>query len=120
MAQNHNAASSHIFTAMVSHTLHYSQTAGISDSKPFSCHTVHKYLSAGGPVQGYVSDDDIFFGLEAASFGRVYDQLAAGKPFSEIVVAVAYQFQCKALGNESAEALAACALAQNAVGIILQ
>ncbi len=62
------------------HTLHYSQTAGIADSKPFSLPHRSQIPFCWWPCQGYVSDDDIVSDLKRLLGGYMI-RLAAGKPF---------------------------------------
>ena len=47
-------------------------------------------------------------GLKALPSGGLDDELAAGEALAEVVVAVAGQLKRQALGDERAEALAAC------------
>ena len=56
--------------------------------------------------------------LEGDALGRAHDELAAGQALAHVVVAVAGQLQRQALGDERAEALAACAGAVDGVDVI--
>ena len=96
------------------------RTAGVADGEAFSRRAVHEDLSAGGSVQGHVSDDDVILRGKTASLRRIDDQLSAGKTFSEIVVAVSDQLQGQSFGDERAEALSAGAAAADAEGIVRQ
>ena len=103
---------------MVAHAFHHGHAAGVSDGEAFSRRAVYEDLSAGGSVQGHVSDDDVILRGKTASLRRVDDQLSAGKTFSEIVVAVSDQLQGQSFGDERAEALSAGAAAADAEGIV--
>ena len=76
-AKDNDSTAGHIFTAMLTDTFDNSHCAGIADTEAFSGDAVDKGSSAGGAVQSYIADDDVFFRLEACAFGRINNQFAA-------------------------------------------
>ena len=104
---------------MVAHTLYYRDGSGVSHAETLSCHTVDKGFSAGGAVECHVADDDVFILFKPAALGRVHNQLTAGKSFSEVVVAVAHQFQSQTFRDKGSEGLTAGTVTQHAVGTLL-
>ena len=105
---------------MVSYSLYHRGGSGVAHTEPLACNAAYKGFSAGGSVEGHISDDDILLRLKGNSRRRIDNQLAAGKTFSKVVVGIAYQLQGQALGNKRAEALTAAAAAANGVGVLRQ
>src|SRR5699024_9504649 len=93
LTNNQNFSTCHIFTAMVAHALHNGSRAGVTNAETLARHTVDVGFTAGRSVQSHISYDNIFIRLKPDALRRVNDQLAAGQSLSEIVIAVADQFQ---------------------------
>ena len=105
---------------MIADAFHDRRRAGVADAETFSRHAVDIGFSAGRSVQRHISYDHIFIGLEADALRRIDDELAAGKSFPEVIVAVADEFQCQPLRDECAEALTARSAALHSKCIFFQ
>ena len=120
LAQHHHGAAGHVLTAVVAHALHNGGSTRVADAEALAGHTGDEHLTGGGTVEGHVAGDDVLLGLVGHVFRRADNDLAAGKAFAHVVVAVAGQPQGQALGNERAKALAAGSVAADGVHIVRQ
>jgi len=77
-AQYHDQAFGHVFAAMIAEAFDDGGGAGVAHGKAFARHAVKVRFAAGGAVEGYVADQDIFFGQESGIARRIDDQAAAG------------------------------------------
>ena len=104
-AQHRHAAAGHVFAAVVSHALHHGTGAGIPHTEALSGDAADIGLSAGGSVQGHVSDNDVLTGIDGRFLRRPYDEAPAGQALAEIVVAVAGEADGHPLRKEGSEGL---------------
>ena len=105
---------------MFANALYDNRSARIADTETLAGNPVDECLTAGCAKQCDVSDNDVFVLLELRTLRRIYCQLTAGQSLSEVVVAVALQFQCQTLWNECAEALTAGAVTLDNECVVLQ
>ena len=109
-AEHDDAATGHVFAAVVAHALNHGGDAGVADGETLAGAAVDVDLTGGGAVEGHIADDDVVLGLEAGVGRRVDDEFAAGQAFAKIVVGVALDGERHAARDEGAEALAGGAL----------
>ena len=107
LTKNDHTATGHIFTSMFSHTLYNCVGSGVTDCKTFPCHTIDKYFTAGGSIQGYVTGDDILFCFVSSVLRREDNQFSTGKSFSIIIVGITAQAQCQSFRDKCPKALSA-------------
>ena len=70
----------------------------VSHSKPLCRNAANIGFTRGSTIKVYVTGNDIFFCLEGALLGWIENNLASGESFADIVVGVAFNSQCDALG----------------------
>ena len=104
--ENDGEAVGHVFAAVIADAFDDGGCAGVADSEALAGDAVEEDFAAGCAVEDDVADEDALFGQEARGLGRIGDDAAAGEPFAEIVVGVAFKLERDALRNECAEALA--------------
>jgi len=63
LADNHNPAAGHIFTAMITDSFNNSIKPGIPDAEPFSGNTTDISLTGNRPVKTSISGNNILRGL---------------------------------------------------------
>ena len=80
--------------------------AAVADAEAFTGRAVDVSFAAGRAVEGDVADDDVVFRREDRFPRRRYDDLATRQAFAEVIVGIAFQGQCQAMGDEGAETLA--------------
>jgi len=107
-SENYHTATGHVLASMLTNTLNYCHCTGITNCKTLTCNTVDKCSSAGCAIESHVSDDDVILCLVSGLLRYFNDQLATGKSFSEVVIAVAGKFQCQSFRDKCTEALSAC------------
>ena len=69
---NHTATG-HVLTAVITDTLDYGNSTGITYTETFSCHTVDKCLTGGCSIQCHITDNNIFILFEFGTLRRIYD-----------------------------------------------
>ena len=94
---------------MVANALDDSRSTRVADAEAFPGDAVEISLTAGRAVESDVSDDDVFFGLEACVLGRIDDDLRARQPFSDVVVGISFEPEGHAWRSERSERLAGAA-----------
>src|SRR5882762_5367425 len=105
-AQDGHGAAGHVFTSMVTHAFDHGASPGIAHSETLAGNAAEMRFSRDRSVKNYVARDDVL-GRLAAELGRGrYNDVPARKAFSAVVVGVADQIECHALGEEGPEALA--------------
>ena len=95
----------HVFAAVIAQPFHHRGRAGIPHREALASHAIEKRLAAGGPVENDVADQNVLLGHKRRSLRRIDDQASAGKPFADIIVRVAFQFQRDAPGEKRPETL---------------
>src|SRR5262249_21193700 len=94
---------------MVSDGFNDRSHATVTDAKTFTSHAADVGFAAGCAIERDVADDDVLFGNERGLFGRINDDFAAGQPFTDVIVRVAFEEEGHSLRHESTEALARAA-----------
>jgi hypothetical protein len=102
---------------MIADRFHYRTHSRITDAEAFACHAANVDFTAGGSVEGDVTDDDVFGGDEGRLGRGIEDQFAAAQAFAEVVVGIACEFEGDSGGDECAEALSGTALEFDTNGI---
>ena len=105
---------------MVPHALDHGHRAGVADAEAFPGGAAEVGLAAGGPIEGHVAGDDVVFRGKRTFGVGIEDELTAGKPLAEVVVAVALQLQGQAAGRKGSEGLPGPAAAADPIGILRQ
>ena len=80
--------------------------ARIADAEAFAGHAADVGFTRRGAIKRYVTDDNVFCGVEGGAGVRIDDDLAAGETLAEIIVRVAFESEAHAARHERAEALA--------------
>src|SRR5690554_1461604 len=119
-SQHHNRAARHVFAAMIAGALHHSRGARVAHGKAFAGDAIEIGFSRQGAVQHRVAGNDVV-GAEAAKvIGRANDDAAARQALADVIVGLADQVQCDAMGQESPEALSRRAVALDMYGVVRQ
>src|SRR5579864_460351 len=90
---------------MVANAFDHRSCARVADGEALACNAVEECFAARRAVQSNVANDDVLFGSEGGIAWRVNDDLAARQSLAHIVVGVAFERECDALGEERTEAL---------------
>ena len=101
--QDNDCTACHIFAAVVADPFHNGGRAGIAHAEAFARNTGNEGAAACCTVECNIADDDVLSRLKRAGSIRKNDQPAAGKPLSEIVVAVALERKRHALRQKRTE-----------------
>ena len=117
-AEHDDGAVGHVFAAVVADAFNDGCCAGVADGEALAGDAVEEDFAAGSAVENDVADEDAFFGQEEGSLRRVGDDASAGEALAEVVVAVAFEFESDAIGNECAEALAGRAFEFEVDGVV--
>ena len=118
--ENDHQPVGHIFAAVVAHALDDRGSAGVAHGESFAGHAAEVGFAAGGAVEADVAEEDIFLGDELRFARVIQNQPAAGKTLADVIVAVAFEFQRHALGQERAEALSRAAGKADVHGVVGQ
>ena len=105
---------------MFTDTFYNSIGTGVTNCKTFTGNTIDKRIATGCTIQSNVTDDDIFFWFVCSFFRNPDDQLTTGKSFSEVIVTVTGQIQCKTFRNKCTKALSTCSMAVDHYCVIRQ
>ena len=101
------AATCHIFTAVLSYAFYNCRCTGVTDCETLTCNTIDKCSTTGCTVEGNITYNNILFCFVCSFLRNPQDQFTTGKSFSEVVITVTGQFQCKSFGDKCTEALSA-------------
>ena len=104
-AEHHHAPAGHVFAAVIAHAFDHRVGTAVAHAKPFRRHAAKETLAGSRAVQHHVADENLLLGLERACLRRIDDEASAGETLANVVVGVAFHFQCYALGQPSAETL---------------
>src|SRR5690606_37304660 len=105
-AKDDHAAASHVFAAVVADAQDNGADAAVADTEALAGHAADVGFAARCAVESDVADDDVVHGAEGRFRRWIDNDLAAGKSLADVVVGVAFERQCHALGAKSAKALA--------------
>ena len=105
-AEHDGAPARHVLAGVVAHALDHGLCAAVAHAEAFRALAAEERPPAGGPVQRNVADQDVVGRDERARARRIHDQVAAGEPLADVVVAVALELERDAAGEKRAEALA--------------
>src|SRR5579864_5667345 len=90
---------------MVANAFYDRRCARVAHGEALACNAVEECFAARRAIESNVANDDVLFGSEGGIARRVNDDLAARQSFAYIVVGVAFERECDALGEERTEAL---------------
>jgi hypothetical protein len=116
-AEDDDLSACHVFTATIADRFYHCIYTRVTNAEPFACHAVDVDFAAGGSVESDVADDDVFGGDESG-FGRgIEDDFTAAESFADVVVGIAFEFECDSFGDKCAEALSGTTLEFQVDGI---
>src|SRR4029453_16079930 len=105
LAKHHSDPASHVLGAVIAQPLHPGGYAGVADTEPLANLAADEQLPRCRAVRDHVAGDDVVCCDESSSASGPNHNAATGKPLGQIVVAVTFQPQRDAGGEERAEAL---------------
>ena len=103
-AENRREAAGHVLATVLTHSFNHGHRTAIANRESFTRLTGDEQLAGGGSIEDGVAGKHIA-ALRGILAG-VNDNGAAGKPFADVIVSFAEQFQGEAVGQERAETLA--------------
>ena len=96
---------------MIADTFHNCTGTGVTDTEPFSRHTVDECLTTGCTIERHISDNDVFICCKSCILRRINNNLSSGKSLAKVIVAVSAKRKRQSFRDKGAEALSSCALA---------
>ena len=94
--------------------------AGVANRETLAADTGEEGLAIGRAIHHGVADDDVVLRVTTKIRTRLDDEATARQTLADVVIALAGQFQCYALGQEGAETLAGGAGQLDVNGIVRQ
>ena len=92
---------------MLSYAFYNCRCTGVTNCETLACNTIDKCSTTGCTVKGNITYNNILFCFVCSFLRNLQDQFTTGKSFSEVIIAVTGQFQCKSFGDKCTEALSA-------------
>src|SRR5690606_30187338 len=105
LAEYDYATAGHVFTGMVTHTLHDGMHARVPDTETFTGLAPDIGFAAGGAIEGNVADNDVFFRHKRCARIRINNKLSAGEALAKVVVGLAHEPEGYPGRDERAKAL---------------
>ena len=90
MTENHDAATGHVFTAVVTNAFDYRTGTGVAHGEPLRSDASDIRFTAGCAIQNDIASYDIFFRCEGAFLRWIQNDLAAGQTFTDVVIRVTF------------------------------
>ena len=105
---------------MISDPLDHGSHTAIAHTEAFARHATNIGLPVGRSIKGHIADDDVFLrGKSRTCRGIQYD-LSTRKPFGEVVIGIALQFQRHAGWDKRPKTLTSRPLEMKVYGIFRQ
>ena len=104
-SQHEHHSLRHVLAAMIADALHHGGRSGVANRKSFSGNSVEKGFSAGCAIERNVSDQDVLFGGEPGSAGRIHHQAPTGQTLADVVVGLAFEGKRDTVRQKRTEAL---------------
>src|SRR5690606_30767834 len=104
--EDHDAATGHVLTAVVTHAFDDRGETGVAYAEPLTDLTAQEDLARRAAVADRVAGDDLLAGVEGGGARRTDDDATARESLADIVVAVTLEAHRDALRHEGAERLA--------------
>ena len=105
---------------MLADALHNCRCTGVTNRKTLTGNTIDECLTGSCSIECNISDDDILGCIIADTILWVDNDLTTGKSLTDIIVAVANQFQRESLRDKCTETLSTAAVAFDNKCILIQ
>ena len=119
-ADNHDLATGHVFTAVITDAFYHCARAAVSHTKTLTTHAPKIRLTRSRAVQRDIADQNIFFRHKGRGARRKDDEFAAGQALADIIVGVTFQTQRDTTRNKCRETLAGRAIEIDFDGVVRQ
>src|SRR5215471_5570144 len=80
-------------------------TSAVANAETLPRHPTNIRFPAGGSIDCYITNDNVFFWGERRTFGRKQNHFPAGKSLAKIIVGIALQFEGHTGGHKRAKTL---------------
>ena len=105
-AQDHNATTRHILTAVIADAFNNSVRARITHGETFGGNTGKVAMTACSTIQACVTHDDVLLRHERRRLGRIDNETPTRQTLTDIVIRITFEFECDTWRQEGATRLA--------------
>ena len=109
---------SHILASMISNAFNYRLSPRITHTKSFCGHPIEICLTTCSSIECHITNYNISLWVKGTLLWRIYYNLAARQPFTNIIIAIAFKFQSDTRTKECTKALACASCKSDMNGVI--